>query len=300
MKQGTQNPANQNPGVPITTGTGVSATPTCPTPNYKPDAQGKCNAGDSIVQCNGSSVCYQSPSSPINTTSAATNQGVRAYHMAIPIPCQAFPGSSCPSLDTNPTLASYIIRLYQFGLMIVGLFAFASIIYGALKYILSAGSMADQGDAKDQITQAIVGLLLLLGAFVLLYTINPNLVNIQNPALEPLNLSALPSAGMPTGAGTPQVAGSGSGSGDPLCKLAVNASIGIGISANTQYGSQQAAQTTLGSTTQNAISGAINALSGQHTGSTCISCVANAQKVNGVCQCDTGYQQNAGNQCVKP
>lgn len=106
---------------------------------------------------------------------------VEAYKSQVPIPCQPLAGGTCPSAETP---AGYIARLYQFGLMIVGLLAFGGIIFGSLKYILSAGNVTSQQDAKDQITQAILGLILLLGAFLILYTINPDLVNLRNPKLE--------------------------------------------------------------------------------------------------------------------
>ncbi|TSD02394.1 MAG: hypothetical protein Athens071426_519, partial [Parcubacteria group bacterium Athens0714_26] len=72
--------------------------------------------------------------------------------------------------------------------MIAGLLAFGSIVYAGIKYILSAGNFADQKDAKDQITQAIIGLVLLFGAYGALYIVNPALVKLKEPTLEPINL----------------------------------------------------------------------------------------------------------------
>jgi hypothetical protein len=104
------------------------------------------------------------------------------YNAKIIIPCNTnIAGGSCPSQNTP---AGYIARLYQFGLMIVGLVAFGAIIYGAVLYTLSAGNVGNKEDAKDQMLQAVLGLLLLLGAYLLLYTINPNLVNLINPVME--------------------------------------------------------------------------------------------------------------------
>ena len=107
------------------------------------------------------------------------------YKISIPIPCQPIAGGSCPDINTP---AGYIARIYQFSLMIAGLVAFGSIIFGAIQYILSAGSIVNQGEAKDRITQAIVGLLLLLGAYLILYTINPDLVKLRNPSREIISI----------------------------------------------------------------------------------------------------------------
>ena len=68
--------------------------------------------------------------------------------------------------------------------MIGGIVVFSRIIYGGLKYIFAAGSVSAQSDAKDVIAQAIWGLLLLLGAFLVLNTISPNLTQIKEPGSD--------------------------------------------------------------------------------------------------------------------
>lgn len=112
----------------------------------------------------------------------------KGYETSVEIPCQPIFGGKCP---TTATPAGYIARLYQFGLMIAGLAAFGAIVFGALKYILSAGNIANQQDARDQITQAIIGLALLLGAYIILYTINPELVNLRNPRAEIIDVEKI-------------------------------------------------------------------------------------------------------------
>lgn len=54
-----------------------------------------------------------------------------------------------------------------------GLLALGVIIYGGVLYIVSAGFPSRQGDAKEWIKAAIYGLALLLGAYLILNTINP-------------------------------------------------------------------------------------------------------------------------------
>ena len=70
-------------------------------------------------------------------------------------------------------------EFYSMGLLFGGVLAFGAIVWGAIKYTLSAGNPSQQGDAKEWITQALLGLALLAGAFLILRTINPNLVNLS-------------------------------------------------------------------------------------------------------------------------
>lgn len=84
-------------------------------------------------------------------------------------------GGSLASTDSVPDLISYI---YKFALGICGITALISIIFGAAQYAFSAGNSSKIEDAKDRITQALWGILILLFAYLILYTINPDLVNL--------------------------------------------------------------------------------------------------------------------------
>lgn len=91
-------------------------------------------------------------------------------------------GSSASSPPTNP--ADMIVNFYKFALMAGGVLAFGAIVYGGIKYALAAGNPSTQSDAKSGITQALLGLALLVGAYIILNTINPNLVNLSLPTLK--------------------------------------------------------------------------------------------------------------------
>jgi len=74
---------------------------------------------------------------------------------------------------TLPDLIKYI---YLFAIGISGAVALLSILIGAIKYISAAGNPSKMGDAKDQIFSAIIGVVLLLSSYLILSTINPDLV----------------------------------------------------------------------------------------------------------------------------
>ena len=78
-------------------------------------------------------------------------------------------------------------NVYQFSLMIGGILAFAVIVYGAIRYTIAAGNPSGQSEGKEWIRQALLGLFLLLGAYLILYTLNPNLTRLQLPELKNIN-----------------------------------------------------------------------------------------------------------------
>ncbi len=88
------------------------------------------------------------------------------------------------------TPASFVARFYQIALGFVGAAALAVILYGAILYTVSAGNTSKQSEARKWMTGAVLGLILLLAAYLILYIINPSLVNLVNPAAEPVNLES--------------------------------------------------------------------------------------------------------------
>ena len=80
------------------------------------------------------------------------------------------------------SLSQYIVGLYNFLLSIVGIVAVMMLIIGGMKYIAAAGNASVIADAKDTISNAIFGLLLALLSWVIVSTINPDVLYIKNPA----------------------------------------------------------------------------------------------------------------------
>ncbi len=91
------------------------------------------------------------------------------------------PGAPAPSSG----LPGYINYLFIFGLSLIAFLALAQMMIGGIQYILAAGNVANKVDAKDTIKQALIGLGLLLVSYLLLNTINPDLVNLRSPNLAP-------------------------------------------------------------------------------------------------------------------
>jgi hypothetical protein len=84
------------------------------------------------------------------------------------------------SLNPNFGLNDLVKYIYNFFVMIGGLAALGMIIYGGVQYLTSSGSPAKTGAAKDKITSALLGLLLLLGSYILLNLLNPDILLLRN------------------------------------------------------------------------------------------------------------------------
>ncbi|MBI4919810.1 hypothetical protein HY838_00710 [Candidatus Azambacteria bacterium] len=89
-----------------------------------------------------------------------------------------------PVIPAGQELPSYINYLFIFGLGLITFFALGFMTIGGVMYILAAGNIAKVEDAKDMIKQALLGLGLMLVSYLLLRTINPDLVNLRNPKID--------------------------------------------------------------------------------------------------------------------
>jgi hypothetical protein len=99
-----------------------------------------------------------------------------------------------PGLTTTclPILPEYILAIFNFSLMVIGLVAFVALLYGGFRYLTSVGNPAAINDAKDQIFSAFLGLIILFSSWLILNTINPELIILGEP-------NKVPIGGMPGG-----------------------------------------------------------------------------------------------------
>jgi len=90
-----------------------------------------------------------------------------------------------PGLTTTclPALPDYISAIYNFALTIIGIVCFGALLYGGFRYLTSAGKPTAMADAKDQIFSAILGMIILFSAYLILKTINPELIMLSQPGV---------------------------------------------------------------------------------------------------------------------
>lgn len=92
-----------------------------------------------------------------------------------------YPGTGAPT-TTRPILSDYVRYIFNFAIGIAGLIVFGVIVFSGVQVIINAQNPAALGEAKSRIMDAIIGLIVILGSYILLTTINPQLI-IINPTL---------------------------------------------------------------------------------------------------------------------
>lgn len=108
------------------------------------------------------------------TTPAATGttNAAKGYEPLVKIP-----GVDATEVD----ISNYLLGMYNFLLSIVGIVAVVMLIIGGMKYIMAAGSGGAVSSAKETIKDAILGLLLALLSYVIVGTINPDVLYLRQP-----------------------------------------------------------------------------------------------------------------------
>ena len=99
----------------------------------------------------------------------------------------AYPAFAYTPLESLPnvtgketvTLGGYLSNIYVLGIGLAGVLAVLMVVVGGIQYIGSGMSPSGKSDAKDRITNAIMGLLLALLSWLILNTIDPNLVSLN-------------------------------------------------------------------------------------------------------------------------
>lgn len=110
------------------------------------------------------------------------------YQLLAPLPLEG-------GGDTQTTSATkYINGIFVLLIGIAGVLAVIMIIVGGIKY-MSTDAFSGKSEAKDTIQNAILGLLLALSAWIILNTINPDILNID------IRLTPAPAAPTQTGTG---------------------------------------------------------------------------------------------------
>lgn len=118
-------------------------------------------------------------------------------------------GAEQGGLLTLPFLTEYISGIYAYLIGIGGILAGVMLVVGGIKYLTSAGSAEQVSSAKNTIRNALIGLVLTLGAYTILFTLNPDLIKFQTLKLTRAQPISLEFGEIEEGEGAETVAASG-------------------------------------------------------------------------------------------
>ena len=136
------------------------------------------------------------------------------------VPLVDLPGTATSDAKgATVELATYLPGIFRLSIGIAGVLAVIMIVYGGVEY-LSTDAISGKSEGKERIQNALVGLLLAIGSFVILNTINPATVefnlNLQRPAPATPPQTGGPATPLPNpGGGGPATPPSNPPSNDP-------------------------------------------------------------------------------------
>ena len=93
----------------------------------------------------------------------------------------SYPSFGGMDIDDNQDINQIVVWLYYFIVGISGFSAFFMFVLGGFKWSSSAGDPGAIGEAKDMISSATIGVLIILSAYLILQTINPELTTLSLP-----------------------------------------------------------------------------------------------------------------------
>jgi 3D (Asp-Asp-Asp) domain-containing protein len=118
----------------------------------------------------------QAPAAQIDTSKLTPLVQVEIGDTVIQFdPVQCSPGTDC----SIPWLAQYIKVIYQYLVGLAAIIAAVVFLFGGFIWLTSFGSPEKVNKAKEYMTGAFTGLFLALFSYLILFTINPELVNLK-------------------------------------------------------------------------------------------------------------------------
>ncbi len=78
-----------------------------------------------------------------------------------------------------PYLGEYLTAVYKYAVIVAGVLAVIMIIVSGIMWVISGGNKEMVTSAKKRIEQAVIGLAIISTSYVILYSINPYLVNFK-------------------------------------------------------------------------------------------------------------------------
>ncbi len=118
--------------------------------------------------------------SPADTNESACEEGDGGYCLLAPLPGI---GDEKGRVDIASGIGSYLLGIIRFIIALCGVLAVFMIVVAGIQY-MSTDAVSGKEGAKEKISHSIFGLIIALGAYIILNTINPQLVNFDTNIKE--------------------------------------------------------------------------------------------------------------------
>lgn len=91
-----------------------------------------------------------------------------------------------PGMEPAPTvvatgLPEYVKYIFQLSIIIIGFIIFAALMKSGIQYLVSTGDPVKMADSREGIFSALLGVIILLSAFIIFNSINPQLTILKLP-----------------------------------------------------------------------------------------------------------------------
>ena len=116
----------------------------------------------------------------LNPFALADNTGKRGLEIKYPI-------INGIEITTSTTISEYAVYFFSLGLIIAAIIAFAVLTYGGIRYLLSFNNPEAMKDARTWISSGTIGLFIILASYLILSTINPEIVAPSIQEVEPIS-----------------------------------------------------------------------------------------------------------------
>jgi L,D-peptidoglycan transpeptidase YkuD (ErfK/YbiS/YcfS/YnhG family) len=124
-----------------------------------------------------------------NPTGCVTKSDNSNYCLLAPLPGV---GTVTGDLDVTKGVGDFFLVLIKIVMGLIGVLSVLMIVFGGIEY-MTGTSMGEKEGGKSRMTSALFGLLLALGSYIILNTLNPRLVDlgVTIPTVK-INLDSLP------------------------------------------------------------------------------------------------------------
>ncbi len=122
---------------------------------------------------------------PVANAAAAQNDTNLNFLPTVTIPNSKYVANNSVKMEQSTAgIINYIKAYYNYGIAIVGIVAAIMLMIGGLIWITAQGNAGKIQEAQGYVGASLAGLFLVFGAYLILGTVNPDLVNLKVTSIE--------------------------------------------------------------------------------------------------------------------